>query len=119
MQISKCVYFATDSGKVPVEEFINNSHHWTQQKFFSAVDLLKEYGKKLPEPHAKKLTDEIYELRFIGGEGKIRALYFFYFDDKVVFTNAFVKKTKRTPKKEIALAENRRRRYFERMRDNK
>ena len=41
MQISKCVYFATDSGKVPVEEFINNSHHWTQQKFFSAVEFSK------------------------------------------------------------------------------
>jgi phage-related protein len=115
MQISKCVYFATDSGRSPVEEFIEASHQWTQQKFFNAVDLLKKFDKKLPEPHAKKLTDDIYELRFIGGEGKVRVLYFFYHDDKVILTNAFIKKTKRTPKKEIELAESRRKRYLERM----
>ena len=119
MQINKCVYFQTNSGRIPVKEFIDSSHLWTQEKFFSAVELLKEYGKKLPKPHADKLTDDIYELRFVGGEGKIRVLYFFYHEDKVVFTNGFIKKTKKTPKKEIDLAESRRKLYLEKMEGNK
>ena len=111
----KCVYFQTDSGRVPVKEFIDSLHDRTQQKYFTVAGLLEEYGKSLPNPHADYIGNDIYELRFTGIEGQIRVFYFFYFENKIVFTNGFVKKTQKAPKREMDLAQRRRNLYFERM----
>ena len=45
----------------------------------------------------------------------IRVLYFFCIGKKIILTNGFVKKTPKTPKKEIELAIIRRKEYMERM----
>ncbi len=110
----KCVYYQTQAGRTPVKEFVDSLHERSQQKYFEVVNLLETYGKSLPKPHADFLGDDIYELRFVGIEGKMRILYFFYFENKIVFTNSFVKKTQRTPKKELALAKERRKIYLQR-----
>jgi len=108
------VYYVTDVGKAPVEEFIDGPHVRTRQKFFNVVHLLEEFGKRLPEPHAKYIGDEIYESRFSGIEGNVRILYFFFVDDKAVLTNGFVKKTSKVPVKEKEKAVERRKIYLER-----
>jgi phage-related protein len=97
-----------------VKEFIDSLHHRTQQKFFAAVHLLQRYGKALPEPHADSLGDGIYELRFIGLEGKVRILYFFYDQDKIILTNGFVKKSPKPPRQEVEAARQRRKEYLQR-----
>lgn len=106
------VYYATDSERIPVKKFIDSLNTRTQQKFFAVVEMLEKYGKSLPEPHAKYLGEEIYELRFKGQEGHIRVLHFFYHENKVVLTNGFIKKSNKTPKKEIDLAISRRETYI-------
>ncbi len=72
------------------------------------VKLLEEFGHKLPEPHAKYIGDEIFELRFKGREGAIRVLYFFFHGDKAILTNGFVKKSNKTPGREKLTAIERR-----------
>jgi len=114
MKKFQCVYFQTLSGKAPVKEFIDSLHGRTQQKFFTVAGLLEEFGKALPKPHADYLGDEIYELRFAGIEGKVRALYFFYDGGRIVLTNGFLKKRQKTPVREIELAKKRRKIYLER-----
>ena len=89
-----CVYYLTGSGKSPVEEFIKFLKQRTRQKFFACVDLLEEYGKRLPRPHARHIGNGIYELRVRGQEGQIRILYFFFQQEKIIFTNGFIKKAK-------------------------
>lgn len=37
-------YFTTESGKSPVEEFINSLDYKTQRKFFFKKSLLEEFG---------------------------------------------------------------------------
>ncbi len=111
-------YYLTDSGRSPVEEFIKLLNRRTRQKFFAGVELLEKFGKKLPEPHAKCIGNDIYELRVRGQEGHIRVLYFFFCQETVIFTNGFVKKTNKTPKKEKQLALSRKKIYFERMKNN-
>ena len=106
-----CVYFQTEAERAPVKEFIDSLHNRTKQKYLEVVGLLEVYGKSLPWPHADFLGDEIYELRFVGIEGKIRILYFFYYGHKIVFTNGFVKKRWKVPAKEIALAKSRKAAY--------
>jgi phage-related protein len=50
-------------------------------------------------------TDGIYEVRVITPFKNIRILWFFNEGELVILVNCFVKKTQKTPKKEIKLAE--------------
>ena len=105
-------YYLTESGKCPVREFIDSLDFKTQRKFFFVKELLEEFGHKLPYPHAKYIGNGVFELRFRGQEGHVRVLYFFYHQDRVIFTNGFIKKTGKTPKNEIETAIERRSKYL-------
>ena len=109
----KVVYFVTESGRRPAEEFVKSLNVRSKEKFFSAVELLEEFGKELPSPHAKYIGDEVFELRFEGVEGSVRVLYFFFDGEKAVLTNGFIKKSNKTPKNEKETAVNRRQIYFQ------
>ncbi len=106
-----CLYYTTESGKSPVEEFIDSLELKTQTKFFFKRGLLEEFGPRLPQPHAKYIGDEIYELRFEGREGAIRVLYFFH-KNEIIFTNGFKKKTYKIPQREKELAIERRKLFL-------
>ena len=108
-----CFYFTAESGKSPVEEFIDFLDYKTQRKFFFKKGLLEEFGQRLLYPHAKYIGDDIYELRFEGQEGAIRVLYFFFYRSEVIFTNGFIKKSNKTPVKEKKLAQERRKAFLE------
>ena len=99
-----CFYYFTDANRSPVKEFIDSLDFRTQRKFFFSKGLLEEFGYKLIFPHARYIGDEIFELRFRGQEGEIRVLYFFFYQDKAIFTNGFIKKSNRTPKNEKLVA---------------
>ncbi|MBN1870760.1 MAG: type II toxin-antitoxin system RelE/ParE family toxin [Candidatus Omnitrophica bacterium] len=106
-------FFTTSSGRSPVEEFLDSLDLRTRQKFLYTRSLLEEFGVKLSMPFCKYLQSDIYELRFTGREGALRVLYFFIKDDSIVFTNGFLKKTRKAPRKEIELAINRRKTFLE------
>ena len=107
-------YYLAESDKSPVKEFIDSLDFKSQRKFFFVKELLEEFGHKLPFPHAKYIGDSIFELRFKGHEGTVRVLYFFYQEDRAIFTNGFVKKTNKTPKNEINIAIERRNDFLNR-----
>ena len=75
---------------------------------------LEEKGTELREPYSASLEDGIFELRCKLGGNITRALYFFYVGKRIVVTNGFVKKTQKTPPKEIKLAKDRRKDWIER-----
>lgn len=106
-------YYVTESGRSPVKDFIDSLDFKTQRRFFFVKELLEEFGYRLPQPHAKYIGDGVFELRFRGGEGQIRVLYFFYSQNKAIFTNGFIKKSGKAPKNEIAVAINRRKQYMD------
>ena len=107
-------YYLTESGKSPVREFIDSLDFKSQRKFFFVKELLEEFGHKLPFPHAKYIGNSIFELRFKGHEGALRVLYFFYHEDRAIFTNGFIKKVNKTPKNEINIAIERRANFLNR-----
>ena len=107
-------YYLTESGKSPVKAFIDSLDFKSQRKFFFVKELLEEFGHRLPFPHAKYIGDSIFELRFKGHEGAVRVLYFFYHEDRVIFTNGFIKKVNKTPKNEINIAIERRTNFLNR-----
>lgn len=114
MQKISCEYFVTDSNRAPVREFIDSLDPKTQRKFFFIRALLEEFGHRLPQPHAKYIGDQIFELRFGGREGAVRVLYFFFHQDKAILTNGFIKKSNQTPKNEKEAAVTRRKIYLAR-----
>jgi len=72
------------------------------------VALIESQGiEKLHEPHVKHLEDRLWELRLIGRDGIARAIYVTASGMRVVVVRAFVKKTQRTPHRELELARQR------------
>ena len=75
-----------------------------QAKLFMMLEFLEEKGPALREPYSKSLEDGILEIRAKHGSDITRVLYFFVVGRKVILTNGFVKKTQKTPKREIERA---------------
>jgi phage-related protein len=75
---------------------------------------LVRFERRVPIKFYKKLedTDGIYEIRVITLQKSIRFLCFNDDGHVVVLTNAFVKKTQRTPKSEIKMAEKIKKAYL-------
>jgi phage-related protein len=70
----------------------------------------------VPSNYLKKLvnTDDIWEVRIDVGKNTFRLLGFFFENDLIILTNSFQKKSQKTPKKEIELAEKRKKEYLSR-----
>ena len=110
--------YEKDNGECPVEEFMLSVDDRMRAKLSGLVKVLAEKGNELREPYSKYLEDGIFELRGKVGSDISRVLYFFYYKGKIILTNGFVKKTKKTPRKQIKLAKARRKAYIERMEKN-
>ena len=108
------IAYEKEDGTIPVEEFINSLDIKMRAKIYGMLTILQEKGNALREPYSKHLDDGIFELRCKFGSNITRILYFFYYDSKIILTNGFVKKTQKTPKEEIRLANERRQNYIER-----
>lgn len=100
------LYFEDARGRQPAKEFIDGLDQKMRAKVFGRLLLLEEYGEQLSMPFARHLEDGIFELRTPQGSNITRLLYFFFMDNRAVVTNGFVKKTQRTPRKEIEKAKN-------------
>ena len=98
----------------PVEKFLLSLDVKMQEKLLGMLQILQEKGNQLREPYSKYLEEGIFELRTKNGTDITRVLYFFYYGRKIILTNGFVKKTQKTPRKEILLAKRRKADYIER-----
>jgi phage-related protein len=67
--------------------------------------LIEELGlERVGEPHVKHLEGPLWEMRLTGRSGISRALYVTAIKRRVVIVRVFVKKTEKTPRREIELA---------------
>lgn len=79
-----------------------------QARFVHIARLIEEFGPtQVREPHVKHLRGPLYEMRMRGKAGISRALYVTAKPERVVAVRAFIKKTPKTPEREIRLALNR------------
>ncbi len=109
-------FYETDDGKTPVEDFLSAIEPKMRAKMVSLMGLLEEKGTSLREPYTKHLENGIFELRCRFSGNISRALFFFYIEGKIIITNGFIKKTQKTPQREIQLAKERREDYLRRER---
>lgn len=82
------------------------------------LDLVR-FEQRVPIKFFKKLenTNGIYEVRVITSQKSIRILCFQDERNLIVLTNGFIKKTQKTPKKEIKLAEKLKKEYLKLKKD--
>ncbi|NEN23622.1 type II toxin-antitoxin system RelE/ParE family toxin [Cryomorpha ignava] len=83
-----------------------------QEKIEFVLDLIR-FERQVPKKFFKLLenTDGIYEARVITTFKSIRLLCFFDKGSVVVLANCFLKKTQKTPRKDIKLAERLKKEY--------
>ena len=105
MQFMVAFYEKSDGTK-PAVEFLQSLDNKMRAKMLRAIGLLQEFGGDLREPFSKPLGDGIFELRAQVGNNISRVLYFFIVGKRIILTNGFIKKTQKTPEREIALARN-------------
>lgn len=94
-------YYEDENGKKPAEEFIDSLDVKMRAKVFGRLELLEEHGAELGMPFSRHLDDGIFELRTVVGNNITRILYFFVVGRHVILTHGFVKKTRKTPAREI------------------
>ena len=107
--IFKIELYSTEDGKEVLAEFINELPAKHQAKAFREIDLLAEFGNALKEPYVKHIDGEIWELRIKFSSDISRIFY--WQADTIVLLHGFIKKTQKTPRSEIEIAQKRLRDY--------
>ena len=107
-------FYETTDGDKPAKDFLISLDNKMRANMASMISLLQENGYNLREPYSKHLSEGIFELRAKVGSDITRVMYFFYIDRRVILTNGFVKKTKKTPLKELEKAKKYRQDYLRR-----
>ena len=100
-------YVEMENGEKPFEEFVLNLPINERAKVFETINYFKELkNQNLPikESLSKYLEDGIFELRTTFARRIARSVYFYQKGAKIILTHGFIKKTKKTPRKEIERA---------------
>ena len=108
-------FYRTESGACPVEEFLDGLNARQAQKVLWVLRAVRELPQ-VPKQYLKKLegTVDLWEVRAEFGGDAFRLLGFWDSGRLVILTNGFAKKTQKTPEREIALAEQRKRDHLSR-----
>ena len=113
MQNYNIIMYQKNNGEKPVERFLHGLNVKTKARAMRMIKILKDNGTRLREPYSKSLGDGIFELRIQQGNDRARILYFFMHGNNIVLTNGFVKKTQKTPNKELEKAKRYRKIFLE------
>jgi phage-related protein len=94
-------------------DFYKSQEFKVQEKIEYVFDLVR-FEKPIPKKFFKNLenTNGIYEIRVITTFKSIRILCFFDKGELIVLTNCFIKKSQKTPRKEIKIAEKLKKEYM-------
>lgn len=78
-----------------------------QARFIGLTDRMMEHGPNLGLPHTNSFGGGLFELRLKGAEGIARVFFCLIVKQKIVMLHSFIKKTQKTPDKELKLAKQR------------
>ena len=110
-------FYRTETGKCPIEEFLDSLTGKQAQKVVWVLRLIEEL-EIVPHQYFEKLvnTEDIWEVRVQFGGDIFRLLGFFAGSSWLILTNGFAKKSQKTPPQEIELATRRKNEYLARKR---
>lgn len=97
-------FYKDKDGNEPVKEYISSlaskndkDSRINLNKIRDYIKTLSEYGTRAGEPYVKHIEGEIWELRPL----RNRILFFGYDGDRIILLSHFIKKTQKTPQREI------------------
>lgn len=81
-----------------------------REKILAYIGALQKYGTRIGKLYVKHINDEIWELRPLNN----RIFFFYWKNNRFVLLHHFIKKTQKTPVKEIIKAQNNLKDFLER-----
>ncbi len=100
------IFYEKEDGNIPVQKFLDNLPKKHLAKALRDIDVLEKYGTALTEPHVKCLKGKLWELRIKSASDISRIFYFVPIGKNIVLLHGFVKKSQKTPNREIETAKN-------------
>ena len=76
-------------------------------RYVRLTDLMLEFGPNLGMPHTRAMGEGLFELRVKGQAGIARVFYCTVVQRRIVMLHVFIKKSQKTPKRELEIAKRR------------
>lgn len=105
--ILKAVEYSISYYSASVQEEILNLPDTLAARYVVLTRRMLALGPNLGEPHSKAFGDGLFELRLKGVEGIARVFYGTLVGRRIVMLHSFVKKSQKTPRRELDIAERR------------
>lgn len=88
-----------------IHDYLLSLEKKTYSKILRQIKLLELLGHKLSMPYSKPISSNLFELR-VRSKQEVRIFYCFY-NNRIYLLHAFIKKTQKTPRREIDIAQKR------------
>ena len=90
-----------------VQDDIMNLPATLQARYIGLTNRMIMYGPNLGLPHTDSFGSGLFELRLKGAEGIARVFFCTLVRQEIVMLHSFIKKTQKTPEKELKIAKER------------
>jgi len=116
-------FYKDKAEKEPIAEYIRDlntralsskAHRIQHKKIMEYLEVLARFGTRAGMPYVKHIAGDIWELRPTND----RIFFFYWKDDTYLMLHHFVKKTQKTPAREIEQAKRNLTDFLERNEDN-
>lgn len=101
------VFYVEAGGRQVIREFLEGLDIRSQARFDWSIEQLRLRNVQAREPLVRHLEGKIWELRRESDTNIYRLLYCFLPGKRVLFLHGFQKKSQKTPRREIELAQRR------------
>jgi phage-related protein len=117
------IFYKDKNGDEPIKDYIyelarkgqtNKNDRIHAEKIIACIKALKTYGTRIGSPTVKHIDGSIWELRPLDN----RIFFFYWQENNFVLLHHFVKKTQKTPPKEIEQARRNLAEFLERSKSN-
>jgi len=107
-KIVSVTFYQTENGTEPVREWLKGLDA-DDRKAIGGDIATVEYRHPVGLPICRPMGNGLYEVRSDLSDGKIARILFCFDDGSMVLLHGFIKKTQKTPDKELELARKRKR----------
>lgn len=97
-------YVDPRTGAIPVKRYIESLEGKVAAKVLKYIAFLREHKGHLDEPYSRHIEGSIRELRVDFARDRHRIFYFTFVGKTIILLHAFLKKTPKTPLREIRTA---------------
>jgi phage-related protein len=112
--VREIVFYESDFGNKPVEDFLGSLEPAARAKVVRTLELLRTQ-QIVPAKFWKKLSgSDIWEVRLEYAGNIYRLLAAFAKGNRLILLHGFQKKSQKTPRQDMEIAQQRQKRYFQR-----